>query len=181
MHTVLSPSQKDIFQSNTKDALYKGVSDSVLSRAADRGTAVHSAIEFWLEFGAWDTIPDYAPYLVAFTDWYKSRSPEVLGVELRLYHKLMRYAGTCDLLCRIDGNLCLVDYKTTSAVNRKTCSVQLEAYAQALANAGVYVDRKLILHLTKDGKWREHEFEAKDAESWRVFGACKTIYDYNKK
>lgn len=161
--------------------LYKGISDSVLQNAADRGTAVHSAIEFYLEYGIRDIRAEFGPYLDAFVDWASTKHPTVIGTEIRLYHSLLRYAGTCDLLCEIGGKLTLVDHKTTSAVNHKVCSVQLEAYAQALANAGIEVERKLILHLSKTGRWREHEYEPHDAESWRVFGACKTIFDYNKK
>jgi len=36
------------------------------------------------------------------------------------------YCGTCDLVCEIDGETYLVDFKTTSAVDKKSLSVQLE-------------------------------------------------------
>ena len=104
--------------------------------------------------------------------------PKVVGAEVKVYHKIMRYAGTCDLLSYIDDHLVLIDYKTTYAVSEMTCGVQLEAYAQALASHGIKVSDKRILHLKRDGKWKEYGFSVNDSLRWKVFGACKTVYDY---
>lgn len=54
----------------------------------------------------------------------------------------MRYAGTADLVAYIDSELTLVDYKTTYTISDMTCGVQLEAYAQALENMDVKVQKK---------------------------------------
>lgn len=162
-------------------SVYGGIDDALLQKAANRGTSVHSAIELWLTYGVEDIPSEHMPYFSAFRSWYDSVNPEIIGMEIRLLHRLMRYAGTCDLLCYIGDQLTLVDYKTTSSVNTRLCAVQLEAYAQALLSVGVKVDRKVILHLSKTGRWREHEFAAKDPQSWIVFGSCKTIYDYNQQ
>ena len=56
--------------------------------------------------------------------------------------------------------------------------VQLEAYAQALADMGIRVQRKRILHLKKDGIYSIRDYPANDVNRWRVFGALKTVYDY---
>ena len=159
-------------------AKYGGISEKTLETAAEKGTAVHNAIENYLKFGFIDIPPEHQMYMDAFLEWFNGAKPEVVGSEIRMYHKLMRYAGTCDLLCYIEGKLALVDYKSTYTVSEMTCGVQLEAYAQALASHGIKVDWKLILHLKRDGKNAVHEFPQGDVKRWHVFGACKTVYDY---
>lgn len=161
-------------------AHYSGVSEKTLDHAAERGTNVHNAIEIYLKFGIVDIPEESRGYLDAFLKWHKDAKPELVGSEIRMYHKLLRYAGTCDLLCCIGEKLVLVDFKTTYTVSEMTCGVQLEAYSQALSSHGVKVDEKRILQLKKDGKYKEYSFPVNDAQRWRVFGACKTVYDYTK-
>ena len=93
-------------------------------------------------------------------------------------HRLIRYAGTADLVAYIDSELTLVDYKTTYTISDMTCGVQLEAYAQALENMGDKVQKKGILHLKKDGTYEFRGYPIKDVDRWRVFGALKMVYDY---
>ena len=100
------------------------------------------------------------------------------GSELRLYHKLLRYAGTADLVCRIGDELWIIDYKSTGVLSEMLVRVQLEAYAKALESFGVKVHRKGALHLKKDGSWAFPGFDAGDGAAWRVFGGLKTIHDY---
>ena len=157
---------------------YGGVDERTLEAAANKGTAVHNAIENWLKFGIADLDPEYQGYLDGFLEWWEQHKPVVVGSEIRTYHKLLRYAGTVDLLAMIDGELNLIDYKTTYRLIDKNCRVQLEAYSQALSSHGITVAKKRILHLAKDGKWKDPMFETKDAEAWRVFGSLKCVYDY---
>ena len=161
-----------------KNEVYAGIPEKTLRRAAEKGSAVHNSIENWLKYEFEDVPPEHRPYFDAFMAWWSMRKPEVVGSEVRLYHRLMRYAGTADLVCYIDGELNLIDYKTTYTVSEMSCGVQLEAYAQALASHGIQIERKRILHLKRDGKHREVNFQKNDAARWRVFGACKTVYDY---
>lgn len=160
-------------------AKYDGINEAVLQKAADRGTAIHNAIENYVLYGIVDIPQDFKPYIDAFLDWWDLAKPDAVGTEIRMYHKLMNYAGTCDLLCYIGGELNLIDYKSTYAVSEKLCGVQLEAYRQALKSHEIEIARKRILHLKKDGKHRVVEFPTEDGARWRVFGACKTVYDYN--
>lgn len=113
-----------------------------------------------------------------FTSAFLIPKPVAVGSEVRLYHKIMRYAGTADLIAWVDGELTLIDYKTTSKLIEMNCGVQLEAYAKALASHGIDVQGKRILHLKKDGKYAEMKFPSQDSRRWTVFGALKTVYDY---
>lgn len=160
---------------------YERVDSRTLERAATRGTSVHNGIENWIKFGIEDVPEEHEGYFEAFLKWWNANNPTVIASELRMYHKFLRYGGTCDLLCLIEDKLALIDFKTTYAVSDMTCSVQLEGYGQALATHGVKVDRKLILHLKKDGTYNDkQEYPAQDPTCWRVFGALKCLYDFKE-
>lgn len=163
-----------------KDANYAGISEKTLQHAADKGTSVHNSIENFIKFGIEDVAPEHRMYFDAFLKWWEETQPAVVGSEIRIYHKLLRYGGTIDLLCYIDGKLTLIDFKTTYTISDMSCGVQLEAYAQALASHGIIVERKLILHLKKDGNYKLRPYPANDSQRWRAFGALKCVYDYIK-
>ena len=75
------------------DDFYRTVNQSVLDRAAKRGTAIHNAIENFTEFGVEDIDPQYAGYFSAFLQWWNLRKPVPLAMEQRVYHKILRYAS----------------------------------------------------------------------------------------
>lgn len=159
-------------------AKYAGISERTMDRAADKGTAVHNSIENWIKFEIEDIPPEHIGYFNAFRAWWDEFRPEVVGSEVRICHRLMRYGGTADLVAYIGDELTLVDYKSTYVISDMTCGVQLEAYAQALADMGIRIQRKRILHLKKDGIYSIRDYPANDVNRWRVFGALKTVYDY---
>lgn len=141
-------------------AQYAGVNEQTLNRAADKGTAVHNSIENWLLFGIEDVPPEHKGYFDAFRLWWDDAKPEVVGTEVRVYHKLLRYGGTGDLLVIVDGELCLFDYKTTYALNEMLCRVQLEAYSQAFASHGIITQGYHVRNIKEFGL-------ARPPQSWQ--------------
>lgn len=158
------------------DDFYRAVTPEVLDRAARRGTAIHNAIENYIEFGVQDIPPQYAGYFEAFVQWWERRKPEPLALERRVYHKILRYAGTADLICMIDGRLTLVDYKSSAKINEKLCAVQLEGYDRAFESHGVKIEQRLILHLSNEG-YQEEAFQ-RSAKCWSVLSSLLTIRNY---
>lgn len=177
LNGVKIPCVSDIMEP-LKNAHYSGISEVTLKKAAERGTILHNAIENWIKFGIEDVPQEYEGYFKCFLDFMKEKNPKILGSEVRMYHKLLKYSGTADLIADINGEITLIDYKSASVISDMNCSVQLEAYAQALASHGIRIARKGILPLRKDGKSQIVEYPAKDARSWNVFAALKTVYDY---
>lgn len=159
------------------DRTYKNIDKKTLQHAADKGTEVHFAIENWIKFGIEDIRGDYKKYFDGFIEWWNLNTPEVLGSEIKFYHKVLRYGGTADLICKIDGEVTLVDYKTSSNINELNYGIQLEAYARALESQEVKIERKEILHLKKDGKWKAYDFQVNDNKKWRYFNALYTLKD----
>ena len=161
--------------------LYRNIDEDVLNKAADRGTAVHNAIENYYKFGIADIEPKYEGYFRAFMSWYQSVNPEVIASECRLYHKFLLYAGTADMLVVIGGKVILVDFKTSASVNKMLTGVQLEAYSKACESLGIHIDGKAILHLKKDGRYDWHYYDSNDTESWECFGALIVVRNHIKK
>lgn len=159
------------------EKVYGTVDPAILEKAARRGTAIHNATENYVQYGIEDIEPGYEAYLVAFIKWYKATKPEVVATERKVYHKILRYAGTSDLLAIIKGRLTLVDYKSSAQVNEKLCSVQLEGYDRAYESHGVKIDDRLILHLSRDGEYQEVPF-GRSSKSWSVLSALMTINNY---
>ncbi len=174
------PSVSAVMEPLNRDK-YKGISESVLDVAANRGTAIHNAIENYIRFGIVDIPEDFKGYMDAFIDWHTLRNPQPIVLEYRTCHKILRYGGTVDNVSEINGVPTLIDYKTTVAENSKTFGVQLEAYAKCLEGQGINIGRKMILHLAKNGKWKEVEYPVNDAEKWAVFSSLKVVYDYIHK
>lgn len=163
-------------------AMYKTIDQAVLNAAADRGSAVHEAIENFLQYGIEDCDPAFSGYFDAFMAWYKEFHPEVLACEVMVYNKLYRYGGTVDLLVRIKGKLWLIDVKTTAKINHMLTNVQLVAYGQALESHGVLPDHKAVLQLKNDGKYTFRMTEvAEDVEAWTTFGALMTVHNHIQK
>lgn len=156
---------------------YGNVYSKTLQQAANKGTIVHEGVENWVKYGIDDVPDEYIGYFNAFKAWWQHWKPDLVASEVRVYHKLMLYAGTIDLLVMLDGKLTLVDIKTTYKLEDKLCRTQLEAYLQALESHGIHVQRKKILLLRKDGTYSDPDFELRDKERLDAFIAYKRVYD----
>ncbi len=155
---------------------YGSINESTLNVAASKGTAVHNSIENYIKYQFEDCDPEYLGYFKAFKEWWEINKPELVGSEIRAYHKTMRYAGTIDLLAVIKGKLTLVDFKTTASIMTKLCRVQLEAYKSELTSHGVEIERKVSLHMRKDGTWVAEKYLVNDIEAWKLFTQLSSFY-----
>lgn len=129
------------------DALQK----SMLERAKQRGSRCHELAEEYLLVGELDIEEiesEYIPYIQQFVLWTKTYKPKVIYTEKKLFSDL--FAGTLDLVCEIDGKTIIVDYKFTSAVDKKSLSVQLEGYDRLSKINNINIDECWFLHIKKD-------------------------------
>lgn len=172
--TVMRPLSEDV---------YGSIDEEVLNRAAARGTAVHNAIENYIKFDITDIPEEHKGYFEAFLKWFEEHNVKSYGDEVRLYHKSLMYAGTADMFAGVDGIDTLIDFKTSAAVQKMLCGVQLEAYDRAIQShtGGKGFERKAIVHLKKDGSYQMIEYGSNDMECWRVFTALLTVRNYKLK
>jgi hypothetical protein len=127
-----------------------------LARAGDIGTEAHQAIEWLLrtalgaEAGPKPVISAPAKIAVeAFKAWAVRVSLKPILIERIVYSKQHRYAGTLDLLARVDGVLSTIDFKTGKAVYNES-HLQAAAYGAALEEMGYREpSQALIVRLPK--------------------------------
>lgn len=124
---------------------------ALVERARERGRRCHELFEQYLLLGELDAEEieaEYFPYVKQFVLWAKAYRPKVLYTEKKLYSQ--DFCGTADLICEIDGKLIIVDYKVTSAIDKKSLSVQLEGYYRLCKKLGIEISDCYFLHIKKD-------------------------------
>lgn len=124
----------------------------LLERARARGRRCHEIFEEYLLMGDIDIEEietDYIPYVQQFILWAKTYRPKVIYTEKKMFSN--EFCGTCDLVCEIDKKVLIVDYKVTSAADKKSLSVQLEGYYRLCQKYDIDIDDTYYLHIKKDG------------------------------
>lgn len=113
-------------------------------------------------------------YLVAYANFKRDwRIKDWLHVEMMLGSAKHGFAGTLDRLGIIDGNLSILDIKTSSKLNILALSAQLTGYRILLGQ-----DVNLYgLQLKKDGKYMLKEIPFDE----ELFYCCKTLHEKGLK
>lgn len=142
--------------------IYKEAPPWQLEAAAERGTVVHAATQLLDQNGTALIDPDYAPYLQAYAAFLRDHTPQWSLIERSFYHPDDDYAGTIDRYGLIDGLRTLVDIKTTYTVHKPLCAASLNLYRRLLDHNGHPVDRLVILHLQKNGRYKLIPFDVDD-------------------
>ena len=129
---------------------YDGIPKSILQRAAERGTALHKAIEDY-EYQGIDTD------LVELKNYQRLKEEhgfDVMGNELPVV--LFQdgeavAAGRCDLFLANQGVFGLGDIKRTYRLDRKYLTYQLNIYREAFMQSyGVSIDFLRGIHLREE-------------------------------
>lgn len=61
--------------------VYRGIDEDVMRMAADRGTAIHNAVENYVIYGIEDIEPKHRGYFDAFLRFWAENNPEPLATE----------------------------------------------------------------------------------------------------
>lgn len=136
-----------------------------LSRAGERGTAIHDLLE---DYGKTGNLPDlqaidprYTGYARSLVKWLADNRPEFFKQETMTASLEHGYAGTYDARAILhagkhEGKLALVDLKTSKQIYKDQHFPQLEAYEQAEVELGESpTDIRLVVQLSDDGKVRQ--------------------------
>jgi len=121
--------------------------DAVTKESAERGTAVHEALERWL-MGAGSDYPEHLAPWVEPLRTLVSKGSATLGVEIPVHHSILgvgRYAGSCDGLMLVGDEVVIIDYKTKrpgKRVHPKYLDKQrLQLAAYSIAISALYQDQ----------------------------------------
>ena len=117
---------KSAYRSSSKDALNIG---SITHEW------VEEAINWKLGNGTAPSLPDNEQAqssIDGFRLWLQENDVEWLSAEEKIYHNRFNYAGTVDAVANINGEFCVVDFKTSSGIWDEYF-LQAAAYADAIS------------------------------------------------
>ena len=191
--TILQYMPKNHFFENwLKDVGHNA--DLIRSKAGKEGTQVHDAAERLILGEEISWMDDYgkARYsqivwemILRFHEFWTNAKPELISTEEFVFSDKFKYAGTADLLVKMNNETWLIDLKTSNAVH-KSYDLQLAAYAKAIEEKkGIKVDKTAILWLKahtrgfskKKGVWQGKGWQLKEINDIdNNFELFQTIY-----
>ena len=155
--------------------------DYVVKKAGEEGTQVHELVEEYLEgkevsflnqFNNPQYNPDVWMMFLRFVEFWETYKPKLIETEVHLFSDEYEVAGTCDLICEIDGKLWLLDVKTSNMMH-STYELQTSIYGQCYKECyGKEIDRYGILWL-KSSK-RTLNKEKMTGKGWEVITPKRT-------
>jgi hypothetical protein len=138
----------------------------------DRGSTVHELLQLY-DQGLLDpniVQAEYRGYIDAYMDFLAVSKVEYDQIEVPVYHKKFKYAGTPDRVGKLNDIPCVLDIKTGGVVDWH--GIQLAAYSLAIGNGHDLFG----LYIKKDGKWSVKNFESKDyPKVWVMAIGCYTM------
>ena len=118
--------------------------------------------------------------LNSFHEWRKSHTLEVIHVEKPLISNIYRYGGTPDFLGYVNGELELMDFKTSNGI-WNDYYYQLASYRQLEIENGYNVETARILRFSKgDNVEFEDRLIKQFSYEFELFTHCLAIYNLLK-
>jgi len=154
-------SLEDLGQEEAIDVL-KGAPWRRSGRAADRGTSIHAWLEAVLNGQPEPTLEGEAlEFVDAARAWLERWQPVPIATEISMF--AATYAGTADALVSIDGEVWLIDFKTSSGLYPEV-ALQLSALADCPlivvdgeTREADSIDRLGAVRIGRDGEWEMRE------------------------
>jgi len=171
--------------------------DYIVKKAGEEGTQTHEMIEAYLngeelnfldKNGRPQHHPDVWQMFLRFVEWWEEYNPTLIETEVHLFSDKLKVAGTCDMVCEIDGELWIIDFKTSNNL-QTTYDLQTAVYGQMYKECfGKEANRYGILWLksskrknSKDkmqGKgWEMYESKRSQEENLDIFKTVKKLFD----
>jgi hypothetical protein len=118
--------------------------------SSNRGKTIHKLVENTIEGReAKPDNEDQKEMLDGYSAWIKKYQPTNLESEVFVYSETHKYAGTLDIRCRLNGELWIIDTKTSRRIEPEY-GLQLAAYEQASYELIGEHAKTAILHLTPE-------------------------------
>jgi hypothetical protein len=123
-----------------------------------------------------------------FVEFWENHNPILIETEIHLFSDELKIAGTCDMICEINGELWIIDFKTSNFLQKKY-DLQVAAYGKCYEECyGKKPQRFGILWLKsnkrsyKEGKiqgkgWEMYESSKSYEENLDLFKTIKVLYD----
>jgi hypothetical protein len=156
--------------------------DYIVKKAAEEGTQVHELAEAYLngeelnfldERGRPQYNPDVWQMFLRFVEFWETFKPTLIETEVHIFSDELKVAGTCDLIVEINGELWLLDLKTSNQI-QTVYELQTAVYGQCYEECfGKKIDRYGILWL-KSSK-RGPKKDKMQGKGWEVVESSRTF------
>ena len=174
--TILQYMPKNkFFESWLKDVGHNA--DLIMRKAGKEGTQVHEAVEklvvgeevSWMDgFGNAKYSQIVWEMILKFYDFWSTYKPELISTEEFVWSDEHKYAGTADLVVKMDGETWLLDLKTSNSLH-KSYDLQLAAYAKALEEVkGTKIDRTGIIWLKANTRSESKKEGVYQGKGWQI-------------
>ena len=156
--------------------------DYIVKKAAEEGTQVHELAEEYLngeelnfldERGRPQYNPDVWQMFLRFVEFWETYKPTLIETEVHIFSDELKVAGTCDLIVEINGELWLLDLKTSNQI-QTVYELQTAVYGQCYEECfGKKIDRYGILWL-KSSK-RGSKKDKMQGKGWEIVESSRTF------
>ena len=152
--------------------------------ATTRGTKLHRLFEVYLQNGDYKSLEEYKVPLIqmmfkAAKFYVDTRLDNVYQQETPMFSDKLCLAGTVDLICEVDGELSIVDFKTSAKEKPEEWLedyfVQLSAYWAMFSEKTGIVPRKLVVFLVGENG------DVQIVERKNIMHYLTTLQDYASK
>ena len=123
-----------------------------------------------------------------FVEFWETYNPKLIETEVHLFSDELKIAGTCDLICEIDGELWLLDVKTSNMMHN-TYPLQIavygqcykECYGQEIKNYGILwlksSKRRANVEKMQGKGWEVVVSERSQEENLEIFKMVRRLFD----
>lgn len=161
------------------------------SNAISIGNLIHEYCEDYMDYLLHDAeeprFPDNSEAqesCIEFLDWLEQNDVQPICMEQMVYHPSIGYAGTYDLKAEVNGELLVIDYKTSSGIYEDyLAQVTAYAFGEEL-RTGEDVDGIAILRFPKEKAGFEEKIITDREELERHFEGfkgCKKVLEWEEE
>ena len=153
--SVISHYKKDFFNTWRK-RVGTEEADKITKRATSRGTDMHTLVEYHLLNKELPSVQPISEHLFKIAKPTLERINNIYALEGALYSEVLGIAGTCDCIAEFDGELSIIDFKSSKQPKPRDWIdgyfVQCAAYAAMLYElTGLVVKKFVIIMSCEDG------------------------------
>ena len=157
--------------------------DWIVKKASEEGNAVHLMIEKYFkgkelnylnEHGNPQYNPDIWQMFLKFVDFWETYNPTLIETEVHIFSDELKVAGTCDMVCEIDGELWIIDFKTSNHL-QTTYDLQSAIYAKMYEECfGKTAERIGVMWLKSKSRGQDKSGKKLKGKGWEIYESTRT-------
>ena len=119
--------------------------------------------------------------MISFLEWVKDKNIKNIFNEKTFVSDKLNYGGTLDMYCEMNGEKCLIDFKTGSGIYDDHF-YQMAGYKILLEENGHKVDKVMIVNIPRaESEKFQTEVATDMTANEKVFKLCNELYQAKKK